>query len=273
MKDPRPGLDALGVQWEQVVDPDDGYDGTFTPEVLMLHWTASAAGSDVSSHVVVINDYHCCVSRSGVAKLGGWKVRQAHGGKGRVAPIETARRGAMTVDELKAWQLSPVGDDTDSMPNRYGLSVAVDNNGVGEPVPDVQWEAFTATAAVMLDCIDRITAGYLIDHSASTNRKIDLATSPALPVDDWYRDIGHQLDRLHDIPSGAIKMYQYLQDDRDQMWLSDKLTVRWLVSAWDDANCRDKLDDLGLPTQPMKVKRQSIKNGEFGVIIGTEPPW
>jgi hypothetical protein len=74
-------------------------------------------------------------------------------------------------------------------------------------------------------------------------------------------------------PNGRRKMYQYIQDEHDHLYATDKLHCRWLVSEWDDANYRDQLDDLNLPTVPLKVKRQSIINGEFGVIIGTVPPW
>ena len=200
MKDPRPGLALLGVETYQVVAPNDGYDGTYTPEAVYLHWTASAAGSDVSDHVVAINDYHACINRKGICKLGGWQVKQAHGGSGRTQPIDLARTGGMTVDTLVAWQNNPAGDNTDSMPNRYGLAVAIDNNGVGEPVPSAQWHAFTATAAVLLDCIGRTGPDWLIDHAASTNRKIDLATSPALPPARWYADIATQLAILQGGP-------------------------------------------------------------------------
>lgn len=203
VKDPRPGLDRLGVKWEQVVDPTDGYDGTFTPECVYAHWTASAAGSDVSAHVVAINDYHACVARNGVVALGGWQVKQAHGGSGRQAPINQARHGGMTIDEITGWQLDGRGDDTDTMPNQFGLSVAIDNNGIGEGVPAAQWHAFTATAAVLLDCINRPGPGWLIDHAASTNRKIDLATSPALLPARWYPDIATQLALLRGDPTVA----------------------------------------------------------------------
>jgi hypothetical protein len=74
-------------------------------------------------------------------------------------------------------------------------------------------------------------------------------------------------------PTRRRRMYQYIQDEHDQLFATDKLHCRWLVSEWDDANYRDQLDDLNLPTTPLKVKRQSIINGEFGVIIGTVPPW
>jgi hypothetical protein len=74
-------------------------------------------------------------------------------------------------------------------------------------------------------------------------------------------------------PTRRRRMYQYIQDEHDHLYATDKLHCRWLVSEWDAANYADQLDDLGLPTTPLKVKRQAILNGEFGILIGNTPPW
>jgi len=257
----------------------DGYDGTYEPQCVYLHWTASAPSSDTAAATVAANDYQCCVARSGLVCLGGWEVRQAHGGKGRTAPIQLARDGQMTVDAIRDWQSSGAPDDTDSWPNRYGVAVSIDNSGVGEIPPDAQYENWCKTAAVMLDAIDATGPGHLIDHASSTNRKIDI--TPIVDLLDparWYATIGDYLTQLRGGPPDQevdpMPMYQYLVDEEaGHLLLADGMQVRWLRTEWDNANTRAWLIRLGLPAEPLKVSRQSLRLGEFGVWIGDLPPW
>ena len=196
-------LDRLGVPWSQTTDPAYGYSGSFTPRCAFGHWSASAAGSDTSTDVLWARCYHAAVSRSGVVKLGGWQVRQGHGGEGRTTPMRLAVSGSMSLDALRAWQASGQVDDTSSAPNQYGYGVCLDNNGVGEPVSDVQWYAWCAAMATFVILAGGSSVGSVIDHSASTNRKIDLSGSPAIAVDRWWADIATHLDVLQKGPAAV----------------------------------------------------------------------
>ena len=190
--DPAALLAVLGVSSEQVVAPGYGYGGTFTPRACLAHWTASAAGSDTAASVVAGRCYHACTSRAGVVMLGGWQVRQGHGGEGRTSPQSLARSGRMTVADLDHWHGDPSPDDTSSGANQDFYGVCIDNDGVGERPTDVQWHAFTASLAVFVAMTGGTTPGYLADHAASTNRKIDLVSMTAAMCDA----VGHHLELL-----------------------------------------------------------------------------
>lgn len=189
MASPAVLLDLLGVPWVQVTDPGYGYDGSFTPRCAFGHWCASAAGSDTSEDVLWGRHYHACVSREGIVKLGGVDVRQGHGGEGRTQAMRLAVTGAMTLDLLRDWQASAQADDTSSGPNQYGYGVALDNNGTGELVPPDQWRAWCAAMAAFAVLAGGTSVGSVIDHSASTARKVDLSTSPAIDVSRWWADV------------------------------------------------------------------------------------
>ena len=198
-RDIRSLLDTLGIPHQSITDPNDGYDGTYEPEQggCFLHWTGGP--SDTAASVVAANHYHYCAGRDGVIYVGGWNVKQGHGGEGRQAPLNIARSSLMTLDDLDHWQCNNAGDDTDSWPNRYFTAVAIDNDGVGEKPTDVQWYAFTGCAAAILVGLGKDTRS-LIDHASSTNRKIDVATSPAMPLATWHSDIGYCVDLLTNGP-------------------------------------------------------------------------
>ena len=147
--------------------------------------------------------YHACVSRDGTCMLGGWNVRQGHGGEGRQAPMQIARAGEMNADDIIAWQGSSIGDDTSSWPNQYGSAVCLDNNGVGETPPDVQYRNWTATVAAFLGALG-LHPGHVIDHAASTNRKVDLtAVVPILNPTRWMADIATQHALLTEGPTAV----------------------------------------------------------------------
>lgn len=187
--DPRPLLDDLGVPWDQVTSPTYGYTGSYTPQCAFLHWTASSPSSDTAASVVAGRHYHACVARNGRCALGGWAVRQGHGGEGRTQPLDIARRGAMTLTDIRHWQTSVGADNTDSWPNQYGIGICIDNSGVGEVPPDVQYRNFVATAAAFL-VANGLGPAAVIDHASSTNRKIDItAVVPVLDPSKWLADI------------------------------------------------------------------------------------
>jgi hypothetical protein len=181
----------------------------------------------------------------------------------------------MSLEAINAWQNDPTGDDTSSMANERTLAVVIDNDGVGEaPTPEC-YTAFVATAAAFLHALGR-TGDHLLDHASSTNRKVDLiGTTLELDPSCWFPDIGILVDRLStpSSPRRHSRMWQYLVDDSEQLWLADGMAVRWLVSEWDDANTRAELERLGEPTTPLAVSRESINRGEFGPTTGRLPPW
>lgn len=205
ISDPRPYLAQLGVPVHEATSPGYGYSGSYTPECVFLHWTASAPGSNTAASVVAGKHYHSCVARDGVCALGGWQVRQGHGGEGRTAPMSLARRGEMTLADIRHWQGSGAGDDTSSQPNQYGASVCIDNSGVGEVPPETQYRNWVATAAAFAVSIGRHSAGHVIDHASSTNRKVDItAVVGALDPARWLADIGTYIALLTNGPEDPI---------------------------------------------------------------------
>ena len=104
----------------------------------------------------------------------------------------------MTLDQIKSWQASGAGDDTSNGANDRFVGVCLDNNGTGEQPPAEQWRAFTGLAAASLHAQGK-TRGNLIDHAASTNRKIDLGTF----TDRYWSDVEVQLQLLEGGPGNV----------------------------------------------------------------------
>ena len=93
IKDPRPALDKLGVAHNQVTSTTYGYSGHILLKLFFCTGQLQVPSSDTASDVVHGKHYQCCVSRSGVACLGGWQVRQGHGGEGRAGPMNELATG------------------------------------------------------------------------------------------------------------------------------------------------------------------------------------
>jgi hypothetical protein len=170
--DPVAYLKQRGFSAHQEVSPTSGYSGTFTPEVVFGHWTASAPGSDNSSLVVRQHHYASCTNRSGHTAFGGYKVRQGHGGEGRTQPMDECRRGQMTASRWKSWMDSKQADNTASQPNLYGMSFCLDCT-VDESVSRKAVDAWLAVGAMWL-VKSNLNIGYAMCHSVSTDRKIDI---------------------------------------------------------------------------------------------------
>lgn len=200
--DPGALLAQLGVPCEQVTSPTSGYDGTFTPVAVMAHWNASAAGSDTAAATVAGHDYHACVDRAGVVHLGGWKVKQAHGGSGRADPQSTARQGGMTADVWRRYHDDQAGDDNDSGANRDFYGVSIDLDGVGEVAGDAQWYGYTSALAVFLHMCGATGPAWLCDHASSTNRKVDLGP-PSVSIDLVFADVATMLALLVEGPTAV----------------------------------------------------------------------
>lgn len=280
MSTPGDLLTMLGVPWSQVTSVTHGYDGSFTPRAVMGHWTAGPAGSDVSDSVLASRCYHACVSRSGVVKLGGWQSKQGHAGEGRAAPVRVAIGAQMTLDTLQYWQSSDALDDT-TLANTYCYGVCLDNDGVGEAVPGPQWEAWCAAMAVFAVFAGG-NAGSVLDHSASTNRKIDLSASPVIDVGAWWDNVGRYVDRLtgRDLEEDAL--YQLWVESvpdpgRDEpdghLYLSDGIHVRWLRTGWDYDNVKSQMLARGYDITTHPVSQATVQAGELGVLAGPMPPW
>ena len=184
--DPTALLRAHGFAVNQVTDPFYGYSGTFDPGGVFGHWTAGNGGQNV--WVLEERHYHSLATRDGVAQLGGYMVRQGHGGSGRQQPCNIALNGQMTKDTMLAWQANGSGDDTDSLPNSRFMSVCLDDPGTtGTPSP-AQQDCFGAMVAAFLVVLGK-NLGHYIDHAASTNRKVDLGRYTPVGysiLERWY---------------------------------------------------------------------------------------
>lgn len=170
--DPVAYLKGKGFSAHQEVGPTSGYSGSFTPEVIFGHWTASAPGSDTSKSAVRDHHYHSCTNRSGHTAFGGYKVRQGHGGEGRTQPMGEARSGQMNASRWDYWEKSGAADNTSSQPNQYGMSFCIDCT-VDENVSLYCVDAWLAVGAMWL-AQSALHVGYAMCHSVSTNRKIDI---------------------------------------------------------------------------------------------------
>lgn len=169
--DPVAYLQSKGFSANQETSPTYGFSGTFTPEVWFGHWSASAPGTDTSSYAVRNRHYHSCTNRSGHTRFGGYRVRQAHGGYGRVAPMDITRNGRMNSQVAEVWIKSRAGDDS-ALPNRYGMSSCIDCT-IDENVSTKAVDAWLATGAMWL-AQSGLHSGYAMLHSVSTDRKIDV---------------------------------------------------------------------------------------------------
>jgi hypothetical protein len=165
-------LRDIGFNARQVVPPTHGYTGWYEPEVTFGHWTASAKGSDTAISAVLNRHYAVCVNRVAFIAVGGYKVRQGHGGRGRQAPMAEARGGRMTPARWQHWNDSAAPDDTISEPNRYGLAVCIDCT-VNENIRWSQYDAWCAVQGLFL-ARSGLGAEHAHLHSVSTNRKIDV---------------------------------------------------------------------------------------------------
>lgn len=170
--DPVAYLQGKGFSAHQEISSTSGYDGTFTPEVIFGHWTASAPGSDSSKSAVRDHHYASCTNRSGHTAFGGYKVRQGHGGEGRTQPMGESRSGQMNASRWQSWINSSQGDNTSSQPNQFGMSFCIDCT-VDENVSAYCVDAWLAVGAMWL-AQSGLNTGYAMCHSVSTDRKIDI---------------------------------------------------------------------------------------------------
>lgn len=169
--DPTQLLQAHGFKVVQVVDPYYGYSGTFNPGGVFGHWTAGNGGQN--TWVLAERHYHSLACADGVAYLGGYSVRQGHGGSGRTGPLNIALAGNMDLATIEQWQANGSADDTSSMPNQRFLSVSLDDPGVTGIPSAAQQDVYGAMVAAFLIVLGK-HLGHYVDHAASTNRKIDL---------------------------------------------------------------------------------------------------
>ena len=170
--DPVAYLKDRGFSAHQEISPTSGYSGTFTPEVVFGHWTASAPGSDASKSVVRDHHYASCTNRSGHTAFGGYRVRQGHGGEGRTQPMGEARSGQMSAKRWQDWMNSSQGDNTTSQPNQFGMSFAIDCT-IDENISGWCLDSWLAVGAMWL-AQSSLPIGYAMCHSVSTNRKVDV---------------------------------------------------------------------------------------------------
>ena len=216
--DPVAYLQSKGYSANQETSPTHGFSGEFTPEVWFGHWTASAKGSDTSSSAVRNRHYQSCTNRSGHTRMGGYRVRQAHGGYGRAAPMDITRSGRMNASIAQHWINSRAGDDS-SLSNRYGMSSCIDCT-IDENVSQKAVDAWLANGAMWL-AQSGLHSGYAMLHSISTDRKIDvnylIVEGVRRNVDWMYLRLQQLIDQFKNVaPAPApeaprIKMYAVAQ--------------------------------------------------------------
>lgn len=218
--DPVAFLRSKGFSAHQETSPTYGYSGTFTPEVVFGHWTASSPGSDTAASVVRNRHYASCTNRAAHTAFGGYRARQGHGGTGRVQPMSLARGGQMTAVECRKWMASRARDDTSSMPNTYGMSFCIDCT-LNENITQAQYDAWLAVGAMWLYNAG-MTPYYSMFHSTSTDRKIDVdslvVAGKRLTPDDFYSRLQYWINQFKGVtpptptpptpqPQGIQKMY------------------------------------------------------------------
>lgn len=183
--DPRPYLDKVLVPYAEVHAP--GYSGLLEAQCVFLHWTAGAVSDSQAQAVVADGSYHACAGPTRLYVASGYAARMAHGGSGRTDPIGIARNGRMTLAVVKTWQPESAPDDTSDWPNHYARAVSIAHPGdSSSPPAQSQLDLFSAGAAAFL-ISQGCGLGHLMDHDASTARKIDLGWMADRVWDDVAR--------------------------------------------------------------------------------------
>jgi len=274
------GLTVIEVDgWGNRARSSGGYDGT-RPWCVMWHHTASSTSPENDVSYIVHGCPDAPVSNLYLARDGTVWVCAAGAtntnGKGKALAMS---QGVVPADQM----------------NTHAIGIEAANNGLGEPWPQVQIDAYFTVSNALTAAYGMRPDDVATHHEYAADRKIDPATAAAVqgpwrpdPVttsgtwsladiwdECWLRSTGLPPTPIppEPEPSEEDKMYQYLIDESEQRWAGDMMVVRWITTAWSDEYYRGQLSERGLPATPFEVSRQAIMAGEFGMVIGTPPPW
>lgn len=166
------GLDVKAVAgWKT-----RGHPGSYDPIGVMIHHTASAAGSNAPALGTVTNGRpdlpgplcQVLIARDATVYIiaAGYAYHAGEGGPFREIPANSG--------------------------NRYMVGIECENNGVGEAWPKEQRKVMALVTAVILEHFDR-GAGYCIGHREWTSRKIDPA---GIAMDTFRENVRKELKAL-----------------------------------------------------------------------------
>jgi hypothetical protein len=254
--------------WQTRARGSGGYD-TGRPNHVMVHHTASPASWDGQRDV----DY--CTYQDDAAPL---------------CNLYLARTGEVWVCAAGATNTNGTGTDPcgmippDTM-NASALGIEAGNDGIGEPWPAAQQDAYvTLVAALCSHYVIGVDQAHAHVEYAP-GRKIDPAGpsrwAPAggtWPMDPFRADVAAVLAPVPpeppeppEPPRRFTKMYQLLVDDAGNYWAHDSIHVRWLPTTWSRDHYVNLLAAAGINGDAMTVSREAIDLGEFGPTVGTVP--
>jgi hypothetical protein len=205
--------------WQFRARSSGGYD-TGRPTHVMVHHTASGPGSDGWPDA----DYCSFVS----------DIRP-------VANLYLDRQGAVYVLAAGATNtngagVDPCGDVPDDSMNTHAIGIEAGNDGVGEPWPDVQQDAYVVLVAA-LDAAYSIPPERVHSHAEWTpdGRKIDPAGPSRFGSSTWnmdlFRDELNSSTPTPPIPGDDMAALGYYRDDRPDVDEGQGTWQIWLVSG------------------------------------------
>lgn len=165
-------LRAWGLTVEEKDDwQNRGRPYTFAPKSVFCHHTASnrTSGNFASEGIVTFGRSdlpgplsQLLLGRDGTVKViaGGYCNHAGYGG--------------------------PQGDVPENMGNTYGWGIEAENNGIGEPWPAAQLNAYYRLCAALMDYSDITDIRNVFGHKEWTSRKIDPA---GINMDEFRRNV------------------------------------------------------------------------------------
>ena len=259
------GPSQVGDAWKSRSRSSGGY-GSGQPSHIMVHHTASGPSSD------------------------GWgdvNYETFHSDSRPVANLGLARTGEVYVMAVGATNTNGQGHDSwgggvpdDSM-NTCAIGIEPGNDGVGEPWPQVQQEAY-CTLVNALRAAYGIPVGHVRGHVEwAPGRKIDpagqsrwAAGSATWNLDAFRGDVAVGWPGgPPPLPSPERKrMYSILTCEDGSWWATDMMQARWLSNGDQLTTYKNMLVVFGFNPNPNgTTPLAKVQQGEFGVPIGRVP--
>lgn len=201
------GLDVVEVDgWETRARGSGGYDGS-APWAVLWHHTASQTSAENDVGYICYGCPDAPVSNLYLARDGiVWVCAAgATNTNGTGGPFSVSR-GTVPQDRM----------------NEYAVSIEAANNGVGEPWPAVQIDAYFATSLALTDWLGLEPTDISTHYSWTPGRKIDPATAAAVEGSWKPRSVNSSGTwNLDDIRSELVARHQQpLPQGDDRMYLA-----------------------------------------------------
>jgi N-acetyl-anhydromuramyl-L-alanine amidase AmpD len=176
----------------------------FYPRGVVCHHTASAAGSgNFSSEEVVVN---------GRSDLPG---PLCHVLLGRDGTVKTIAMG----DANHAGEGGPLKGIPANEANYFMWGIEAENNGAGEPWPEVQMDAYAKLCAALLDWVNVNDVSMVIGHKEWTSRKTD----PDFDMNAFRARVAKAMKAGPDTAEISLSNLKYKAKNRDVLRVKQAL--------------------------------------------------